>query len=55
VSSSPHHDYKIRYALKINLIGFDQINCAVDMRFAWAASEKEAKAALTKKLKMIIN
>ena len=28
------------------------MDCAVDMRFAWAASEKEARAALTKKLKV---
>jgi hypothetical protein len=27
-------------------------DCAVDLRFAWAASEKEARAALTKKLKI---
>lgn len=28
------------------------MDCPVDMRFAWAASEKEAKAALAKKLKV---
>jgi hypothetical protein len=26
------------------------MDCAVDLRFAWAASEKEARAALTKKI-----
>jgi len=28
------------------------MDCAVDLRFAWDASEKEARAALTKKLKV---
>jgi hypothetical protein len=28
------------------------MDCAVDMRFAWDASEREAKAAIMKKLKI---
>jgi hypothetical protein len=28
------------------------MDCAVDMRFAWAASEREARAALMRKLKV---
>ena len=28
------------------------MDCAVDMRFAWAASEREARAALMSKLKV---
>ena len=54
ISHNPIDKWGVRMKIKSSLWRFRYagMDCAVDMRFAWAASEKEARAALTKKLKV---
>jgi len=54
ISYNPIYKWGVRMKIKSTLWRFRYagMDCAVDMRFAWAASEKEARAALTKKLKV---
>jgi len=44
--------FKMKIKSSLWRFQYPGMDCAVDMRFAWEASEREARAALMRKLKV---